>query len=470
MITPLLLVFSALCGLLLLQGIIGHRGAIYEYPFLSGATFAGFVLPQLIGLGHDRFLPPGALESTLIMAILCAAMCWLGAAMADRPVSASARGFDEKRLLIASGLLSLCGAYFYHKISQLPDEMFINLQGGWTGLPVAYLFFARMLTYGFALAVLLVARNGSRIALLFALFGASFYFESIVIGGRRQDLVEFATIMLMAFWFQRNWCLPRPVMLSALVIGALFINSVAQYRAATLDDAGPRWDEVFNIDFIGNLEQLSEQGGDELTNAVCNIGAVSRTMNFDLGAYHWNAIVFSYVPAQLVGHDLKESLMLPLANSASDEHLCLTPPGSTPTGFSDSFQSFWYFGCLKFFIVAFIMQRLWLASRGGSLMAQLLYMLLPVQAMQVITHDTNHFVAPWIHIAIFLLPLMLWARRPRSVPPRLAVSDSSERAPRGAIAARLRGDLGGAPNSSSLCDHRGSTHFSFRFRRQACRS
>jgi hypothetical protein len=421
MITSLLLVFAALCGLLLLQGMIGRRGAIYEYPFLSGATFAGFVLPQLIGLAHDRFLPSGALESTLIMAILCAAMCWLGARMADRPTSAPTWHFNEKRLLIASALLLLCGVYFAYKISQLPESM-INNGSGWTGLPVAYLFFARLQGYGFALAVLLVARNGSRIALLLALFGASTYIESIVIGGRRQPLVEFATIMLMAFWFGRNWCLPRLVMLSALVIGALFINSVGEYRAATLDAAGPQWDEVFKIDFIGNLEHLTEQGGFELTNAVYNIGAVSRTMNFDLGAYYWNDNVFTYVPAQLVGHDVKESLMLPLADPSFDEYLYSPWPGTTSTGFSDSFQSFWYFGCLIFFVIAFIMQRLWWAARGGSLMAQLFYMLIPVQALQAITHDTNHFVAPWIHIAIFLLPLMLWARQPRSVRPRLAVS------------------------------------------------
>lgn len=450
MTAPLLLTFAALCGLLLLQGLIGRRGAIYEYPFLSGATFAGFVLPQLIGLAHDRFLPPGALESTLIMAILCISMCWLGARMADRSASGSAWHFDEKRLLIASAILSLCGAYFYYKISQLPAEMVTNVR--WTGLPVAYLFFARMMTYGFALAVLLVARNGSRVALLLALFGASFYFESIVIGGRRQDLVEFGTIMLMAFWFQRNWCLPRSVMLAALVVGALFINSVGEYRAATLGDTGPRWDDVSKIDFIGNLEQLSERGGAELTNAVYNIGAVSRTMNFDLGAFHWNAIVFSYVPAQLVGRDLKESLYLPLADPAHDEYLYSPPLGSTSTGLSDSFHSFWYFGCLEFFIVAFIMQRLWWVARGGNLLAQLLYMLLPVQALQVITHDTHHFVAPWIHFAIFVLPLILWARRSRSVPPP-AASTSSETRAYGAFAARLRDDLIRRPNSSGLRDH-----------------
>jgi hypothetical protein len=87
--------------------------------------------------------------------------------------------------------------------------------------------------------------------------------------------------------------------------------------------------------------------------------------------------------------------------------------GSTPTGLSDAFQSFWYFGCLKFFLIALVMQKLWLAARHGSLTAQLLYMLMPVQAMQAITHTTHSFVAPWIHMAIFLLPALLLAHRRR---------------------------------------------------------
>ena len=74
MILPLLLVFALICCLLLLQGMIS-RGAIYEFPFLAGAVFAGFALPQFVGLASDPFLPPGALEKTLVMASLCAAMC-----------------------------------------------------------------------------------------------------------------------------------------------------------------------------------------------------------------------------------------------------------------------------------------------------------------------------------------------------------------------------------------------------------
>ncbi|HEY1963879.1 MAG TPA: hypothetical protein VGG59_03070, partial [Acidobacteriaceae bacterium] len=297
MIAVLLVAFATVCSVLVLQGLL-HRGSIYQYPFLAGAVFLGWVLPQLVGLARNPFLPTGALEATLVMAILCASMCWLGAAMAGRRTSGEFWTFNDGRLLLASAVLSLGGAYFYYQISQLPEEM---LTSQWTGLPVAYLFFARMLTYGFAIAVLLAAKNGSRLALLVASFGALFYLHSIVIGGRRQDTVEFLTIILMALWFQRKWCVPRSAMMVGLVFGALFINSVGDYRDATAGEEGPRWDAILDIDFIGNLERLTEQGGAELTNAVYNIGAVNRTMSFDLGAYHWNELIFAYVPAQWVG-------------------------------------------------------------------------------------------------------------------------------------------------------------------------
>jgi hypothetical protein len=408
MATPLLLTLAAVCGLLLLQGMLG-RGAIYQYPFLAGATFGGYVLPQLIGLSNDRFLPPGSVSATLVMASLCAAMCWVGAAAAGKPVHRSYPDYDERRLLIVSTFLSLIGAYFFYAISRLPPEMFQGTQ--WTGLPVAYLFFARVMTYGFALAVLLYARTRSRLALALVIYGTMFYLNGIIIGGRRQDLVEFSMIFLMAWWFQRDRCLPRPLMLAGVVLGVLFVNSTGEYRTATGAKEGPKWDEVANIDFVGNIERLTAHGGPELTNAAYNIAAVDRSMKFDLGVYHWNALVFSYVPAQIVGADLKHILYLPLAMPAREEFFYSPVTGSTATGLSDAFQSFWYFGCLKFFLIAFVMQKLWWAARSGSITAQLCYMLMPVQALQAITHTTHYFVAPWVHIAIFLLPALMFARR-----------------------------------------------------------
>jgi hypothetical protein len=407
MIAPLLITFAIICLFLLLQGMFG-RGTIYGYPFLAGSVFAGFVLPQLVGLSNDRFLPPGALEATLLMVILCASMCWLGAAVAQPPPQRLAWAYDDLRLLWVGAALSLIGGYFYYAISRLPAELTETTQ--WTGLPVAYLFFSRLLTYGFAIAALLFARNGSRLALLIALFGASFYFDRIVIGGRRQDTIEFLLIILLAWWFQRGRCVPRPLMLVGMVFGALLINSAGDYRAATNHRGGPKWDQVASIDFIGNIERLTDQGGAELRNAAYIIAAVERTMEFDLGVSHWNELVFSYVPAQLVGSGFKEALYLPISSPEYEEFLYTPMMGSTLTGFSDAFESFWYFGCLKFFLIAFCMQKLWWAACAGSLRSQLLYMLLPVGAMEAITHSTQSFVSPWIHMAIFLLPALYLAR------------------------------------------------------------
>ena len=313
---------------------------------------------------------------------------------------------------MASVTLSLLGAYFFFAISRLPPELTETSQ--WTGLPVAYLFFARMLDYGFAISVLLYARNGSRLALLVVFFGSAFYFNSIVLGGRRAELTEFTTIIIMAAWFQRNRCVPRPLMLLGLFLGALFINSTGDYRAVMTAEESPRWNDLANIDPIGNIERLAEGGGPELRNAVYIISAVDRNLEFDVGAFHWNMLVFTYVPAQIVGIDIKNSLYLPLGDPALEEYQYSPSAGSTVTGLSDAFQSFWYFGCIKFFLIALVMQKLWLAARSGNITAQLLYMLLPVQAMQAITHYTNNFLLPWPHMVIFLLPALFLSRRGRS--------------------------------------------------------
>jgi hypothetical protein len=410
MISPLVVAFAALCAGLVLLGLLG-RDRIYQFPFLAGSVFSAYILPQVVGLSHDRFLPPGALESTLILAILSVIMCWLGAAVVQRPTSLFNWVYDDRRLLWASAALSAVGGYFYYILSRLPPEMLSNTQ--WTGLPVAYLFFARVLVYGFALAVFLYARNRSRWALAIALYGAVFCLDRIIIGGRRQDLVEFLIIILIALWFQRGWCLPRSLMLAGMVIGTLFINSVGEYRSATMNSEGPNWGEVADIDFVGNMSDIAENGGAEVRNAVYKIAAVSRSMELDLGLMHWNALVFAYVPAQLVGKNIKESLFIDLPQPSMEAYSYEPALGSTWTGLSDAFQSFWYFGCLKFFLIAFVMQKLWLAASNGNLTAQIFYMLMPVHAMETITHSTQNFVDPWFHIGVFLLPALMMARASR---------------------------------------------------------
>lgn len=415
MTTALLVIFAMTCGLLFLSGL-WQRGGIYQFPFAASCVMLGFFLPQFIGLADLRSLPEHAVDKTLVMATLVAFMCWLGTAAAGQPARTLEWDLDERRLVWMGIILTLGGVYFYHGLSRLPAEMTQSSQ--WTGLPVAYLFFARMMTYGFAISLLMWFRTRSRISLVGVLIGLALYLDAIIIGGRRANASELFFFIFLTLWFAKGWALPRPLMVAMMVAGMLFVNSVGSYRGVAAD--GLELSELANIDFVGTVRELTEEGGAELMNAVYVIAAVDKTMRFDYGAFQWNTLVFSYVPAQLVGADLKSALMFPEYAIGYDEFFHTAAVGSTFTGLSDSFRSFWYFGAALFFGIAFVMGKLYRSAQRGSLMCQLMYMLLLTPALHSLTHHSAWFVSAWPHMLLFLFPALLFARKRRRMPERTA--------------------------------------------------
>lgn len=116
--------------------------------------------------------------------------------------------------------------------------------------------------------------------------------------------------------------------------------------------------------------------------------------------------MFNYVPSQLVGETVKRSLMLKTPAMARDYN-ALT--GTTETGMADAFQSFWYFGALKFFLVGYLLARLWASAKEGQAAGQLVYMLSVVPAMHVVSHQTDWVVMAWVHMVLFLVPSLALA-------------------------------------------------------------
>jgi hypothetical protein len=404
----LLLIFAVVCAGLLIWGM-REKGRIYEFPFLAGATWTGFVLLQLIGLRHNEDLPENALNRTIIMAILCAAMCWLGYQWNCRPLRRFNWPLDDDKLLWAGAVLTLAGAWFFYKISRLSEDL--TEVSMWTGLPVAYTFFASVLSYGFALAALVWARQKSRRAWGTAIFGSLFYLDRIFLAGRRGVTLEFAFIILLSIWFTQRRCLPRAVMLAGVFCGTLALHSTGDYRAVALSEGPSKWRQLQEIPLVENLKHEFQEGGSEVENAAYEMAVTARTARFDYGVFHWNTLVFNYVPAQLFGDEFKQSLLLPVEGPDSYTlfgHITL--PGCTATGLSDAFGSFWYFGCLKFFFIAFVLRKIYLAAVQGRFIAQVFYMLIITDALHTITHHTQWFISPWVHMGIFLLPCLYLAR------------------------------------------------------------
>lgn len=403
----LLIALTAICLGLLIWGM-QEKGRIYEFPFLAGATFTGFVLPQLIGLRNNQDLPEGALGQTVLMAILCASMCYLGYQWPCRPVQQFNWSFDKNKLVGASAVLTLIGAFFFYKISRLPED--ITEASLWTGLPVAFLFFASILSYGFALAALIYADKKAKWALGIAMVGSVFYLDRIVLSGRRGVTLEFVFIILLTFWFARGRAVPRPLMLIWLLLGTLALHSTGEYRALAKSGDESVWKQIQAIPLVENLQQQLQEGGIEMENAVFEIAATEQTAGFDYGIFHWNELVFNYVPAQLFGDEFKQSLLIPLENADSYTTFGhVAPTGSTTTGLVDCFRSFGYFGCLKFFFIALILRKLYAAAMQGHLVARVSYMLIITNALHAITHHTQWFISPWVHMGIFLLPALYFA-------------------------------------------------------------
>jgi hypothetical protein len=412
MTTCLLIFFIGVCVFLLGWGM-SKPGRICEFPFLAGATFAGFVLPQAVGLTWEGEASLPGLDEALGMSILCALMCYLGYVISDTPASALNWQFDNERLLVVSAVLSAIGGFFFFLIARLPDELVVQAEkGGWTGLPVAYLFFARLLQYGFAIALLLCVRCRSKGAVTIIAFDCFFLFDWIVIRGRRAFAIEFVLFFLCAFWFIRRRTLPRWGALIMVAAGTVMVSAAPAYRATVYKDQGyggslkhdVPWEDVLKIDFLG--EFAKNAFWEFKTCAYC----IHTTDSFDGGLSYWNELVYGYVPAQLLGLEFKTSLQFDVEHEVRHPY---APVGVTTTGMGDSFQAFGWFGCLVFFLIAFVMRKVFRAAESGHFAAQVAYMVVLTSAMHTVTHHTKWFLfSPWVHMALFLLPCLLWARKP----------------------------------------------------------
>ncbi|MBN9026295.1 MAG: hypothetical protein J0H20_11945, partial [Rhizobiales bacterium] len=154
---PLIWILVAISVALVVFGLRRPEG-VYEYPFLAGATFLGFIAPQFPALVDDPFLPVGAMVRTILFTILCVSACGFGWRVTLPRAARPPWQFEERRLLVAAAVFSVIGGYFYVKVSHLPPEIKYSI---FTGMPVVCLFFAKLLNYGFAIALVCGARRMS---------------------------------------------------------------------------------------------------------------------------------------------------------------------------------------------------------------------------------------------------------------------------------------------------------------------
>jgi hypothetical protein len=408
-------------GLLLVAIITRYssrRVMMIQYPFLVSIVIAGWVFPQLIGIYITGTVPPDALGKTLIYIMLCLLFGVWGYSTTRKTYKMANWQYSQQKLQFVAAALMLAGTLFHVRFSALAAEATELYGGFWTGIITIYVFLASMLTVGFVLAIGAYIQKPTLMNRTMIAFGLALYLQRILIYGRREVAVELFLIGALFFWRKFGWVPSRLVLFGTVVVGMLFISAAGAYREVMIVTENYSWSgvslsRILDIDFWGIFisnftDPLKNQ---ELINATLFISAADIRMEFDGGLSLWNRFVFSFIPGQIVGPAVKQSLMFPLPNLALEEFSHIPWPGTTYTGFADSFLSFWFFGAFIFFAIGSIMRSWFIAAARGSLTALMILMLISTQSLMAVTHNSYDFFLFFVNLTVFLFPALLFARK-----------------------------------------------------------
>ncbi|KST63323.1 hypothetical protein [Mastigocoleus testarum] len=402
MVELFLYLFLAICLALLLWGL-NRSDRIYQYPFLMGAIFVSFLLPQAFALiNNPGVVSKLALERVLLMSCLCAAMCWLGYQhkINTRLLKKLYIPLNERRLFKAGIILTIIGYIF--RILLLRTNIQVGENSNWTGPATIYIFFAQVVEIAFAIFMLAVVKKPKFANVTAAIIAGYPIFVSAFLEGRRQNTFTFLIIIGISLLYVRRLLPPKLVVMILIIIGIFIIPLVGMLR-----------EEFWLAIVSGNLQNINLQSGFakiiegeilELRNAAILIEAAVKNNQYGYGTGFWDRIIFQYVPGQIVGLDFKNSLQF---NWTSFDLSSLfgysIPRGSTVTGIGDSFLEFGYFGCLIFACIAYFFKHLWISSvYQRSIFSQILYAGLISPTLVGVTHGIGRFIQEAIFQFIFV--------------------------------------------------------------------
>ena len=408
MISVYLIIYLLISAVIIIAAL-RYKAGYLRYPFWAALTFTGFAIPQFISLANTKAYPGHSLEKYIIMATLCIAATHFGFKSGSRAIPSPrferffSRKMDPSRLRWLSFFYIMIGALFLVRLYS-SGAQFASQR--WEGPWVIYKFLSGFMVYGFVIAADLYLQAGyKKVDMALALSGVMYLLLRSVVHGRRLSAVILFVIICGLLWFRKRKLVPVSLIIAVVVFGLVISASMHVYRVTVADKL--EFSKLKDIDFIGTfVKSYGEGQALEVLNGCYVIETTDRTLEFDFGASHWNAAVWAYVPRQLVGLEFKQSLLLPF-NVQEDLYrifMYIPKTGATLTGIADCYMSLSYAGCIKFFIIAFILGVLYANAERGSTIAIILYLLLLPHGLVSFTHGTVDFSNSLIMFGLFLVP------------------------------------------------------------------
>lgn len=391
-------IFIAICIGILLWSII-RLERVYQFPFFMASVFLSFILPQAIAIVDN----PGfavtdtALARMLVYLCLCVAMCWLGYQItpSDKSFKSLNISIDEDKLFKAGIVLLIIGQACYFALSRITVD--VTGAGTWTGPATILIFFVGVLNIALPLFLIRTLKKPTFVNVFLTAVTALPTIQAIIFFGRRQPTIAFLITVGLCFFIVKKYIPPRLLLVALVPVAAYVIPTLGQLR-------GDFWELLF----AGNwnaIQSVSQQGLEkiivgnilELRNATLYMDYADQLNQYGYGRNLWDTFIFQYVPGQLVGFDVKQSLKFNLNYDLTGLYGFQTHTGTTLTGIGDSFIDFGFFGCLFFALMAYIFKSLWISTvRDKNILSTLLYISLIDSALVGVTHGIGRFVNEFI--------------------------------------------------------------------------
>lgn len=381
------------------RAVLLGRG-LFEFPVAISMLTLAWVIPQGWQLERDSF-DPIELEWFWLYLILCLVCIFVGFAFGRNntlrrfsgvsPVKNLQR-YNQDKLIISAG-----GLIFFGILNRIliGGQDISEMGSSWTGVITMYALFTGAIPLGLCLSVLIFAKTGNEVSLVLAIIAAIPMLDTALVGVRREVLFALLITSGGAYYFAKNKMPPRAAVLATFIAGVLILNLAGEMRAFVNSGKGNLIDAFRSEEITKQFDYTQTDRGkaSELGLAYYDFRYTSNTGDLEFGANYWNSIANQYVPAFILGRDFKESLMIPtfLRRASSVEEQIAFSNGSTRTGFSDSFRSFYWLGALIFGIIAYAFGRIYERAKFGGIAAQYFYLTLMASGLKAITHSTAEF-------------------------------------------------------------------------------
>lgn len=378
---------------------IKKQDNLIQFPFFLSMILLGFFVPQGFAVAKNNSIDNLTYGMFTLQILLCTLFSYIGYFYYKPQIKNKKIVKYDKSKIFLTGVVLMFISYIFHiLLFILPAEV---TTGPTTGLPVYYLFFARILGYP-AVVLLLISliNKKSNLKIIFFLMSLLPFLYRTFFLGKRSTLINLSVILICCLYFYKNIKPTRKLAIYGIVIALLVLILFPAFRSNDTETSINVFKEIGNY-FSG------ENAGPEFKDASKNLMATLKTGKYGFGAGIYNSFIHLYFPGSILGQGSKNSLYINyqlFKESRIEVYTEEAHPFLHRSGFADSFFEFSFLGCILFLFVSIGSKTLFLRAKEKGDQYKLLYcMLSPLSVYFIITSAINLPAQAITSIIMFLI-------------------------------------------------------------------